>query len=115
MNLWIRAAFVVAVAACDKGAGQAASGATDGAQIYQSLCATCHGPDGVPSATMRARLDVRDLTSAEFRARATPALVEQQVRNGSKNKLMPAFAGALDDAQIKAVSEYVASAQFPKR
>ena len=37
----------------------------------------------------------------------TPALVENQVRHGSKNKLMPAFEGALTDAQIKAVAAYV--------
>lgn len=80
--------------------------------MFASLCASCHGPDGRPPAAMVARLGVRDLTAAEFRARVTPGLVEQQVRTGSKNKLMPAFAGALDDAQITAVAAYVASPQF---
>ena len=63
---------------------------------------------------MIAHLGVRDLTSAEFRARVTPALVEAQIRGGSKNKLMPAFEGALSDAQIKAVAAYVASSAFAK-
>jgi mono/diheme cytochrome c family protein len=80
--------------------------------VFQMMCATCHGADGRPPAAMTARLGVRDLTSAEFRARVTPGLVEQQVRNGSKSKLMPAFAGVLDDAQITAVSAYLASPQF---
>lgn len=80
--------------------------------MFASLCASCHGPDGRPPAAMVARLGVHDLTAAEFRARVTPGLVEQQVRTGSKNKLMPAFAGALDDAQITAVAAYVASPQF---
>ena len=80
--------------------------------MYESLCATCHGPDGRPPAAMVARLGVRDLTAAEYRARVTPDLVEQQVRAGSKNKLMPSFAGVLDDAQIKAIAAYVASPQF---
>ena len=62
---------------------------------------------------MVARLAVRDLTAREFRVRATPALIENQVRGGSKNKLMPAFAGALTDDQIRAVSAYVASPSFP--
>jgi mono/diheme cytochrome c family protein len=61
---------------------------------------------------MAARLGVRDLAAAEFRARVTPAVVEHQVRAGSKNKLMPSFEGAIDDAQITAVSAYVASPQF---
>lgn len=107
---WIVAALV-ACAACDKGPTVTSN---DGAKVYQSICATCHGPEGVPTATMAARLNVRDLTSAEFRARATPALVELQVRNGSQNKLMPALAGALTDEQIKAVSAYVAAPTFPK-
>lgn len=61
---------------------------------------------------MVARLGVRDLTAPEFRARVTPGLVEQQVRTGSKTKLMPSFEGVLDDAQITAVAAYIASPQF---
>jgi mono/diheme cytochrome c family protein len=89
-----------------------AGGSQDGATVFQSLCATCHGPDGKPPAAMIARLGVRDLTAAEFRARATPAVVEQQVRHGSQNKLMPAFEGAISEAQIRAVAAYVASPAF---
>jgi mono/diheme cytochrome c family protein len=115
-NPWLLAALVVA--GCSAGAGGCGSGAgssTDGRTVFQSLCASCHGTDGRPPEAMVARLGVRDLTGAEFRARVTPALVEHQVRAGSKNKLMPAFAGAIDDAQITAVSAYVASPQFVAR
>jgi mono/diheme cytochrome c family protein len=42
----------------------------------------------------------------------SPALVENQVRKGSANKLMPALEGALTDAQIKAVAAWVASPAF---
>jgi mono/diheme cytochrome c family protein len=108
-------AIAVLALGCDKGAGGAAGASTDGAQIYQSVCAMCHGANGTPDAAMKVRLDVRDLSSGEFRARVTPALVEGQVRNGSKNKLMPSFAGALNDEQIKAVAAYVASAEFAKK
>jgi mono/diheme cytochrome c family protein len=93
-----------------------AGGATDGAAVFGMLCASCHGPAGRPPAAMVARLGVRDLTAAEFRARVTaagPGLVEQQVRRGSQNKLMPAFEGAISDAQIRAVAAFVASARFP--
>lgn len=101
--------LLAALAACS---GNPAGTAKDGAQVFASVCATCHGPNGKPTEAMVQRLNVRDLTAAEFRARVTPALVEAQVRNGSKNKLMPAFQGALDDAQIKAVAAYVASPAF---
>jgi mono/diheme cytochrome c family protein len=108
MTSWLLAA--VAVAGCGNAAGGAR--ASDGQAVFQSLCASCHGSDGRPPAAMVARLGVRDLTAPEFRARATPTVVEYQVRTGSKNKLMPAFAGAIDDAQITAVAAYVASPQF---
>jgi len=99
------------LAAC----GDPTGGARDGATVFSSMCATCHGPDGRPPEAMIARLGVRDLTAAEFRARVAPALVEQQVRHGSTNKLMPAFEGALSDLQIRAVAGYVASPQFAAR
>jgi mono/diheme cytochrome c family protein len=102
--------LLVLLAACDK--GRTASGGGDGAQLYQNMCATCHGPKGKPTEAMVARMNVRDLTSQELRARITPDLVEGQVRKGSQNKLMPSFEGALSDEQIKAVSAYVASPGF---
>jgi len=104
------AILLVFASACDQ--AQVASSETDGAKLYQSICATCHGADGKPSAAMVARLNVRDLTSPELRARITPALVEQQVRKGSKNKLMPSFEGVFTDEQIKAIAKYVASDAF---
>ena len=117
MKSWLLAVVVAAAVpgggACNR---DPAGGATDGASVYAMLCATCHGPDGRPSAAMVARLGVRDLTAPELRARIAasgPSLVEQQVRHGSQNKLMPAFEGAISDAQIRAVAAYVASSGFP--
>lgn len=121
MKSWRPTAVVIAGLAVVSGASVAAcnrdpaGGAQDGASVFGMLCASCHGPDGHPPAAMVARLGVRDLTAPEFRARATPALVEQQVRHGSPNKLMPAFEGAISDAQIQAVAAYVASPQFAGR
>lgn len=116
MKSWLLV-VVVAVAApggvaCNR---EPAGGSTDGATVYATLCATCHGPDGRPPAAMVARLGVRDLTAPELRARIAasgPGLVEQQVRHGSQNKLMPAFEGAISDAQIRAVAAYVAAPGF---
>lgn len=96
-------------------ASEKAAVPSDGPGQYRRHCATCHGVTGKPDATMMTRLGVRDLTAPEMRARITPALVEQQIRNGSQNKLMPAFAGALSDAQITAIAEYVASTTFLQR
>lgn len=104
-------AVVLALAACK---ADASGGSTEGPKIFETMCATCHGPGGKPDAAMIARLNVRDLTAPEFRARVTVELVETQVRNGSTNKLMPALETALKPEQIKAVSEWVASDDFAK-
>ena len=98
---------IAAMTACGQTGGTA-----DGAAVFAQACAVCHGPTGKPPEAMVVRLNVRDLTAPEMRARISPTLVEAQVRGGSKNKLMPAFDGALSDAQIKAVAAYVASPQF---
>ena len=97
-------AAVLIVAACDR---EVAGGSVDGAQVFAAACATCHGPTGQPPESMAAQLHVRDLTSAEFRARASAELIVSQVRHGSANKLMPAFAGTLSEPQITAVAAHV--------
>ena len=86
-----------------------AGGAADGPKIFAEACATCHGPTGRPPESMVISLGVRDLTAPEFRTRVTRELVEHQVRAGSKNFKMPAFAERLSAAQIRAVAEYVVS------
>jgi cytochrome c oxidase cbb3-type subunit III len=88
---------------------------TDGAAIYAKYCVTCHGSTGKPTEVMVAQLKVRDLTAPDVRATLTPERVRKQVRDGSQNKLMPAFGGVLDDAQITAVAAYVASPGFLSR
>jgi mono/diheme cytochrome c family protein len=97
------------IAAC--GANET-SNSVDGKTLYAEHCARCHGPDGRPDAMMVARMGVRDLTSPELRARITPLLVEGQMRQGSKNGLMPSFTGGLRDEQFKAIAEYVAGPTF---
>jgi mono/diheme cytochrome c family protein len=103
---------LILVAACNT--STEAGSSVDGADLYAKFCATCHGATGKPDAMMIARLGVRDLTAPELRARVTPALVDYQIRAGSQNKLMPSFAGAFTDEQIKAIADYVASPKFLK-
>jgi len=104
------AVAALALAACTNGV---AGGKADGAAVFAETCARCHGATGKPSESTAAQLGVRDLTSPEFRARASHELVEHQVRNGSKNKIMPSFTGALSDAQIDAVATYVLTLSAP--
>jgi mono/diheme cytochrome c family protein len=87
--------------------GWSATDSTDGAEVFKAVCANCHGPEGKPDPGTVARIHPRDFTAAAFKERVTPALVENQVRKGSDNKLMPPFQGVLKDDQIKAVAAYV--------
>ena len=103
----VKALVLAVLVACDSGASSG-----DGAQVFATVCITCHGPTGKPNEMMVAKLGVKDLTSPAVRKTLTADMIEQQVRDGSKNKVMPGFAGALSDAQIKAVAAYVASPQF---
>ena len=105
------AAALFLVAACNDPTG----GSKDGAKVFQTTCATCHGMAGKPEQAMVARLNVRDLTDPEFRKKVSKDLVEKQVRTGSVNKLMPSFVGALSDEQIEAVARYVSSPDFVKK
>lgn len=87
-------------------------GATDGPTVFATACARCHGPTGKPDAATVAKINVRDLTARELRARVTVSLVENQVRYGSQNHLMPPFEGALSEVQIHNVAVFVASPAF---
>jgi len=100
------AVFVLSVllAACSS---EVAGGRADGPAVFAEACARCHGPSGKPSASLASQLGVKDLTAAEFGARASRELVEHQIRHGSENKIMPAFTGVLKDEQIAAVADYV--------
>jgi cytochrome c oxidase cbb3-type subunit III len=108
----IALALIAFGAACS---GDATGGAVEGPELFAKLCSACHGPDGKPPPAMELRLGVRDLTAPELRARITPMRVEQQLRRGSDNKLMPSFEGLASDAQIKALAAYVASPAFLRR
>jgi mono/diheme cytochrome c family protein len=105
-------ACALGLAACQQ---DPAGASADGAHVFDTICTMCHGPKGKPDAVMVAKLGVKDLTSPALRATLDVDRVEAQVRDGSKNKMMPAFAGALTDAQIKAVAAYVMSPKFLTR
>jgi mono/diheme cytochrome c family protein len=101
---YLSAFVIIAFAACNR---QAADGSEDGRKIFATVCASCHGEQGKPPASLAATLGVRDLISADFRARASTQLVEAQVNNGSVNHIMPAYKGVLTSAQVAAVAAFV--------
>lgn len=86
---------------------EVAGGRADGAAIFSEVCARCHGPTGVPDPSNVARLGVKPLTSPHVQRELTDEDIRRQVLNGSRNKQMPSFAGALSTAQVDAIIAHV--------
>ena len=99
---------MAAASGCDS--GKVAGGSVDGTKIYQDACARCHGPEGVPTPGMQARAGVKPLTSERVKAMSDEDIFAQ-IRNGSKNRMMPAFQGALSDPQMKALVGHIRELQ----
>lgn len=104
MRRWQYALLGLCLAAC--GDGKIAAGSLDGARIYKDACARCHGEGGVPLAGVVARTGVKPLNSASV-AGLSDVQIGEQIRKGSKNRMMPAFQGSLSDKQIEALTAYV--------
>jgi len=74
--------------------------AADGAALYSSKCAGCHGKDGKGSAMWRSRGMV-DFTSADYQKSVTDAQLTDAIANGKKPML--GFKGKISDDDIKAL------------
>jgi mono/diheme cytochrome c family protein len=76
--------------------------AEDGAAIYKSKCAMCHGATGTPSAGMAKTYGIKPVSDPEIR-KLTADQMFAAVKNG-KGKMKPV--AGLSDAQIKAAVDY---------
>lgn len=82
---------------------QAQSGSADGAALYKTKCAMCHGPDGSGKTPMGQKLNIRDLHSADVQKQSDADL--SHVIEQGKGK-MPA-AKTLSPDQVKQLVTYV--------
>ena len=78
---------------------------SDGAAIFQKNCASCHGQDGkgVPG------LKTPDFTSAAVQSSLTDPQIDDTIRHGKKDTLMPAWQGKLSDRDIQEVRSFLRS------
>lgn len=76
----------------------------EGATLFKTKCAACHGPDGKAETTMGKALKIRDLGSAPVQSQSDAQLTE--IVTKGKNK-MPAFDGKLNKEQISGLVTYV--------
>jgi cytochrome c6 len=78
--------------------------AQDGAATFKGKCAICHGPDGAGKTAMGAKLNIRDLRSADVQKQSDAELA--QIVTKGKNK-MPAYDGKLTKEQIDQVVAHI--------
>ena len=83
---------------------QAQKASNDGAALYKSKCAMCHGPDGAGKTPAGQKLNVRDLRSPEVQAQSDSDL--SHVIGQGKGK-MPVFGKTLSDDQIKSLAAQI--------
>ena len=76
--------------------------AEDGAALYKSKCAMCHGPTGTPSAGMAKAMGIKPVSDPSIQA-LTIAQITATVKNG-KGKMKPV--AGLTDPQVSAVAAY---------
>lgn len=76
----------------------------DGAALYKSKCAMCHGADGSGNTPVGKSLKVKDLASPDVQKQSDADLVK--TISGGKGK-MPAFNGKLSADELKAVVEFI--------
>ena len=76
----------------------------DGAAVYKSKCAMCHGPDGAGQTPMGKTLKLRDLRSAEVQKMSDADMTK--VISDGKGK-MPPNKGKIGDAEIKALVAFI--------
>jgi cytochrome c6 len=78
--------------------------ADEGADLYKSKCAMCHGPDGAGKTLMGEKLKILDLRSAEVQKK-TDADLKAVIGKG-KDK-MPAYEAKLSKEQIDKLVIYI--------
>jgi mono/diheme cytochrome c family protein len=78
--------------------------AEDGAAIFKSKCAMCHGPDGAGQTTMGKNMKLRDLGSADVQKQSDADLAK--IVTDGKGK-MPAYKGKIEPAGIDALVKYI--------
>jgi len=76
----------------------------DGAALFNSQCAKCHGRDGRAKTTQGKKTHTRDITSGEWQNDVSDERIFNSISRG-KGK-MPAFK-KLSDAQIDSLVSYV--------
>jgi mono/diheme cytochrome c family protein len=77
----------------------------DGAALFDSRCALCHGKDGAGLPNWKS-LGQPDFTQPEWQKARTDEYIADSIKNG-KGKFMPSFKGKLSDEETGAVVQRI--------
>ena len=81
-----------------------AGGGPDGAALYKSKCALCHGPDGAGQTPMGKNLKLRDLRSADVQKQTDAELVKWIADGKGK---MPAYKSKMSAEEINTLVAFI--------
>ena len=95
------------------GAAAPARGADSASTFFSGQCATCHGADGKGKGPAAAALNPkpRDFTDCSVMKKDTDDVLFKAIKGGGqsvgRSTMMPAWGGAMSDAQIHDMVAYV--------
>ncbi len=80
-----------------------------GQRVYQARCVRCHGQEGHGDGPEMAKAQVRprDLASASWHSKADRDAVRRVILNGTPDKSMPGWGGAIAAHELDSVVDYV--------
>ena len=93
--------------------GLSASAADEGATIYQSSCASCHGAKGMGDGVVGKNLPVKPAKFSDkaFWAARKDAVVAKAIKSGGvavgKSPMMPALGAGYTPAQMSSLIKYM--------
>jgi mono/diheme cytochrome c family protein len=80
-------------------------GPSGGVAVFAKNCAGCHGPDGKGISGLK----TPDFTSPEVQASLSDQQIEDTIRHGKKDTMMPAWEGKLSDGDVQSVRGFLRS------